>query len=143
MSPQPADVGLEDLAPAQQRIRDEVVRRIGRSDVQVVVTTTDQSTPPRNPDQVFVYSADGRTVQSLGTPLVLTVICTNASAWASIDSALERAGFAPFGPRSAGGAQAYRSRTRAWFVVPAHPGATRAVDMTGKAVLGGTVAPEM
>ncbi len=143
MSPQPADVGLEDLAPAQQRIRDEVIRKIGRSDVQVVVTTTDQSTPPRNPDQVFVYSADGRTVQSLGTPLVLTVFCTNASAWASIDSALERAGFAPFGPRSAVGAQAYRSRTRARFVVPAHPGATRAVDMTGKAVLGGTVTPEM
>lgn len=142
MTPRPAGTGLEDLAPAQQRIRDDAVRRINRPDVQVLITTTDQSTPtPRTPDQVFVYSDDSMTVQSLGTPLVLTVICTDTTSWPSISGAMERAGFLPFGPRSPHGWQAYRSATRAWLVVPVNPGATRAVDMVGKAVLGWNVAP--
>jgi hypothetical protein len=142
MAPRPAGTGLEDLGPAQLRIRDDVVRRIHRPDVQVLITTTDQSTPtPRSPDQVFVYSDDSMTVQSLGTPLVLTVICADATVWPSINATMERAGFSPFGPRSSIGSQAYCSISRAWLVVPVNPGATRAIDMIGKAVLGWNVAP--
>jgi hypothetical protein len=142
MAPRPAGTGLEDLAPAQQLIRDEMVRRLGRPDVEVLITTIDQSTPtPRTPEQVFVYSDDSMTVQSLGTPLVLTAICADPGAWPSINATMERAGFVAFGPRSALGGQAFRSTTRAWLVVPVNPGATRAIDMTGKAVLGWNVAP--
>jgi hypothetical protein len=142
MPPRPAGTGLEDFASAQRRIRDDIVRRINRPDVEVLITTTDQSTPtPRVPEQVFVYSDDSMTVQSLGTPLVLTVACADVSAWPSINETMERAAFIPFGPRSTLGWQAYRSATRAWLVVPANPGATLAIDMIGKAVLGWNVVP--
>lgn len=86
MAPRPAGTGLDDLASAQQRIRDDIVRRINRPEVEVLITTTDQSTPtPRSPELVFVYSDDSMTVQSLGTPLVLTVACADASAGSAIN----------------------------------------------------------
>jgi hypothetical protein len=142
MMRRPAGTGLEDYADAARRIREDVVRRLNRADVSVTVTNHDETTPtPRNPDQVFVYSDDSLTIQSLGTPLVLTLTCEDPAAWPSIDRTMRVAGFLPFGPRSTLGNQAYQSATRAWFVVPVNPGATRAVDRVGKAVLGWNVAP--
>ena len=132
----------EDYFPAYQRLREQAQRLVGRPDVFVMEARTAQGGPPLlQPNRVFVYADDGRTVRGLGTPLMMAAHCPDPAAWPTVDAAFERLGFERFGPMSEGGDQSYVSKHRAVIVVPEHPGATRAVEMTGKPVLGWIVEP--
>ncbi len=99
---------------------------------------TDESSPPRQPEQVFVYADGSRTKLTQGTPLLITARCDDAELWPSIERAFDAEEFEPFGTSSTVGptrAQCFRSRVRAWLVVPRNPNAKLAVERTGKSVL--------
>ncbi len=126
----------EDLQPAAEAIRARVLARIGNMDVTVFESTSNATPPLHVPEEVFAYADGERKRVVLATPLVLTAFSRDGSLWPKIDRTLGEDGFVPFGERSSLGTQAYVSTKRAWFLVPANPGATRAVDMVGRALLG-------
>lgn len=128
---------IEEFHPAVERIRADILRRIALTGATVVQSYQDQSTPrPRYPEQVIVYSDDGQTARSLGTPLLLTVRSGDPRSRGTVDLEMDRARFERYGPMGAEGAQTYQSIDRAWFIVPVNPNAAMAVDRTGKQVLG-------
>ena len=133
---QPTGWEPEEFRPAAERIRASVQARIGSNHVIVSVGTGDAAAPFRTPETVPTYEDADRKRPTNGEPLVLTVICQEASLWHRIDGIMSEDGFVRFGERSSLGLQAYVSTKRACFIVPEHPGATKAVDQTGKAVLG-------
>jgi hypothetical protein len=128
---------IEEFHPAVERIKADLLRRIASTGATVVLSYQDQSAPtPRYPEQVIVYSDDGQTARSLGTPLLFTVRSSDPQSWGAIDSEMDRARYERYGPMAPDGAQTYQSIDRAWFIVPVNPNAVMAVERTGKQVLG-------
>jgi hypothetical protein len=119
--------------------------RIGRVDVVLTPRPpTDESHPPRQPEQVFVFADTTRTKQTSATPLLVTAQCDDPRLWPSIRRAFDHSEFEPFGDVSTVGgtqSQCFISRTRAWFVAPENPSAEMAVERTGKSVLGWITPP--
>jgi len=130
------DLEIEDSQLGVRRIRGRLMGRIGRSDVSVVEISNYQSTPPRGGERIMGYADPGATTVLTGTRLLLMASTPDVSAWPAIDAAFAEEGFEKFGPRAPVGNQCYQHRHRAWFVVPAHPGATLPIEQTGMALLG-------
>jgi hypothetical protein len=132
--------GLPEIRTEVQGILSAIQARIGRTDVLLTPNPpTDESQPPREPEQVFVYADSTRTKLTQGTPLLVTARCDDSALWPSIRRAFGQEEFEPFGDASTVGttrAQCFISRTRAWFVAPENPSAKMAIERTGKSVLG-------
>ena len=127
----------EGFQPASERIRVRVKNALLTvKGVVVSVANSDALTLLKTPPDVFAYEGapGGRVVTA--TPLVIWVRCSDEQSWPRINRTLEKEGFELFGERNRLGSQAYMSTKRAWFVIEEHPGATMAVERTGKAVLG-------
>lgn len=132
--------GLPDLRDEIPRIVAGIRARLPRKDVLLTPNPArDESSPPQQPKEVFVYADSARSPITKGTPLLVTARCDDPTSWGSIARGLKAEGFDPYGGRSTVGptqAQSFISRTRAWFVAPEHPNPVMAVERTGRAVLG-------
>jgi hypothetical protein len=130
--------GLEEYRPALQRIKAPIEHRLGLPGVTVIMDARrDHSTPPRGPETAFVEFDGPRGRQTITAQrLLFAARCEDPSAWTRIDKAFGREGFEPFGPRADHGEQVYQSTRWASLIVEEHPGATMAIERTGKAMVG-------
>ncbi len=128
---------LQPAAEASAAIRRRVQVRLVRLGALVSEANTDCSNPPRTADTV-VYEAQGS--PATWTRLLVRVNGGATTNWASVNQAMAREGFDPFGPRNALG-QTYQSRRYAWIILPDNPRAETAVDMTGSVWIGPVPSP--
>jgi hypothetical protein len=130
--------GLEEQGPAILRIRALLERRIGLPGVVLTMDARrDYSTPPRGPETAFVEFDGPRGHQTvIAQRLFFAAGCEDPSKWVRIDKGFELEGFEPYGPRADHGEQVYQSKLWATLIVEEHPGATMAIDRTGKAMVG-------
>ena len=126
-------VPVEPYQAGLERLMEGIANRIGRKDVTVMEGNA--SDMRGSPPSVIVYDPSAPSLRSTGTPLLVTVLCANRASWPLIHAALEAEGFEPLTPEPGEGRVCYASRTRALLLVPEHPGANRAVEMTGTALL--------
>jgi hypothetical protein len=130
--------GLEALGPAIARIKASIEGRIGQADMEVMpAVPADHSSPPRGPESAFIeyVGPRGRRTET-GNRLLFAAQCDEPAWWERVDRAFADEGFTPFGPRTQSGVQVYQSTRWASLIVEEHPGATMAIERTGKAMVG-------
>ena len=132
--------GIPDSREEIPKILAAIRTRVGRKDVLLIPDpATDESTPPRQPQKVFVYADRAKSRVIEGTPLLVTARCDDPESWPQTVRAFRAEGFEPCGEPSIVGptkGQCFISRTRASFVAPQHSDATMAVERTGRSALG-------
>jgi hypothetical protein len=123
----------EPYGDALRRTLTTLEGRIQRSEVTVMEGNA--SDLRASPPEVIVYDPSVPSHRSTGHPLLITALCADRGQWPHIQAAFEAEGFEPLSPVPGPGRVCFASRTQALLIVPAHPGASRAVDQTGEPLM--------
>ena len=131
----------EPLEEGANRVLAALRARIDRDDVNLyrVVGVA----PPGRTPSVIHHDPTAHSRSAAGTPLLMEALCADRLAWPAIHLAFESEGFYaadpwdfdPGRPETGHGRVCYASRTRGVLLVPVNPGAERAVERTGRALL--------
>jgi hypothetical protein len=126
----------EEAEPYEEglvRILASLTKRIVRHDVTLM--EGNEADLPTGRPTVIVYDPTAPSRRAMASPLLVTALCADGEAWPSIHAAFAAEEFDPLTPEPGQGRVCYASRSRGRLLVEANPGATRAVDRTGRALL--------
>lgn len=129
---------LEEVEPYKEGLERRIAilsKKIGRPNDVTLTEGNASDLPTRSLPQVIAYDPLTSSHRTTGSPLLITALCADLAAWPRIHAAFAAEDFEPLTPEPVNGRVCYASRTKALVIVPAHPGATRAVEQTGRALL--------